>query len=765
MNRARASIVIRGAVQGVGFRPFVHRVARRLGLAGWVRNEGGRVVIEVEGPDTLVREFLGALETERPPEAVVHGSEVRFLEPREEEGFAIRESASGDGPVEALLPDRTPCGDCVRDLFDPANRRHRYPFTHCASCGPRYSLIESVPWDRERTAMKRFRLCPACEAEYDDPEDRRFHAQTHACPACGPKLALLDHEGRQVAVAAEALARAEAVLRRGGILALKATGGFQLLVDSRDEEAVRRLRERKAREAKPFAVMARDLQAVRDLCRIGAKEEALLVSPAAPIVLLEKGGESGRLARAVAPDNPRLGVMLPSTPLHHLLLDGLEFPVVATSGNRSGEPLCIDDDEAVDRLGGIADAFLTHDRPIVRPVDDSVVQVVAGGSQVLRRARGFAPLPLRLAEALPVPVFAAGAHLKNAVALGSGDRVFLSQHLGDLDTGEARKRHRRTGEDLVELTGIEPGLRVRDAHPDFAAAAGARAVLVQHHVAHVAACMGEHGLRAPVLGIAWDGSGHGTDHTVWGGEFFRVEEGLVKRVAHLRTFPLPGGEAAVREPRRSALGCGFAIRGGDLFEQDGNPFLLPFGEGELRLLRQALERGIHAPATSSAGRLFDAVASLLNLRQVAEFEGQAAMDVEFAARDVEGEPYPFVLGGSGPAVIDWAPLMDAILDDLASGTARGDIAARFHESLVGMAMAVALREGVEDVVVTGGVFQNRRLTEVLVGRLRAGGFRPHWHRQVPPNDGGIAFGQVVAANWTLDESSGVVHGETVTRDR
>lgn len=758
---ARAGIVVQGAVQGVGFRPFVHRLAVELGLAGWVRNEGGRVVIEVEGAQGAIDSFASRLTSDRPPEAVVHETRVRFLETTSESGFTILESADGGSDsVHALLPDLAVCGDCVREILDPRGRRFGYPFTHCARCGPRYTLVDALPWDRERTAMKGFPMCAACEAEFRDPQDRRFHAQTLACPECGPRLGFLDAEGRRLAEADEALVRAVEALRRGEIVAVKATGGFQLLVDAENDEAVRRLRKRKAREAKPLAVLVRDLATVQSLCRVAAEEEALLVSLAAPMVLLDRSAGPGSVAPSVAPGNPRLGVMLPSTPLHHLLAMRFGSPLVATSGNRSGEPLCIGNGEAMDRLAGIADGFLVHDRPILRPVDDSVVQVVEGGVQVLRRTRGYAPLTLRLKKKLPVPMIAAGAFLKNTVALGMGDRVFLSQHLGDLDTVEARELHERTALDLAALTGVEPELRIRDAHPDFHAGdGGPMQVSIQHHLAHVAACMAENELEAPVLGIVWDGMGFGMDGTLWGGEFLRVEEGAVARVAHLRTFPLPGGDAAAREPRRSALGCGFEMLGDAVFSQSGNPFLRRFDERELRVLRQALELGIHSPASSSMGRLFDAVASLLNLRQVTDFEGQAAMDVEFAAQGIGGDAYAFRISDDEPAIIDWSPMIRAILVDLQNGVEVRKTAACFHETIVEVAVTVALRAGVEDVALTGGCFQNRRLTERLAIRLREEGFRPHWHREVPANDGGLALGQVIAASWKLDGEASIGHDE------
>jgi hydrogenase maturation protein HypF len=738
----RAKVDIGGAVQGVGFRPFVYRLATALKLGGVVRNSSRGVTLEVEGGRAAIEEFLLRLEREKPDRAVIHSLEFRFLDPAGYLDFQIGESEEEGGKTAVILPDLATCGECLRELRDPENRRSGYPFTNCQHCGPRYSIVESMPYDRPNTAMRHFAMCAACAREYGDPRDRRFHAQPIACPECGPQLALWDEAGRAIAGRAEALAGAVAALRAGRIVALKGIGGFQLLVDARDEAAVRRLRERKQREEKPLAVMAPSLEAVRAIARVGLLEQRLLRSPEAPIVLLERAPGDTTIAPSVAPGNPHLGIMLPYSPLHHLLMDGCGFPLVATSGNRSEEPICIEEREALSRLAGIADGFLVHDRPIVRRVDDSVARVLLGGEQVLRRARGYAPLPMRVRDDLPI-LLAVGAHLKNAVALSIGRDVFVSQHIGDLDSPSARDSLAGVIGDVLQLYDVQPAAVACDLHPDYHSTRYARqlgrpTIPIQHHHAHVWAAMAENELEGPVLGVAWDGTGYGPDETVWGGEFFRVEGVAAERVAHFRTFRLPGGEAAVREPRRAAVGLLYEWMGERVFEWRELPPWRSFSDSEIRLVRQALQRGVNAPRTSSAGRLFDAVASLLEVRQRTGFEGQAAMELEFAVRPGVGEAYPIEAG----PVVDWAPTLAALLEDRESV---GVAAARFHNALVEAMVQVARRVGEPRVVLTGGCFQNRYLTERAVRRLREEGFRPYWHQRVPPNDGGIALGQVMAA--------------------
>ncbi len=765
---ARLRVTIRGAVQGVGFRPFVYRLATELGLAGWVNNSPQGVGVEVEGPRASAEEFLLRLETEKPPHSSIQSLEATWLDAAGHRGFEIRAS-DGDGERTALvLPDIATCPDCRREIFDPANRRYRYPFTNCTHCGPRFSITEALPYDRANTAMKAFTMCAQCRAEYDDPRDRRFHAQPNACPACGPHLELWDADGRRLETRDAALRAAAEALRRGAIVAVKGLGGFHLMVAAHDERAVRRLRERKQREEKPFALMLPSLRSVREHCEVSVLEERLLRSPEAPIVLLGKiVNRHSQIVDSVATGNPCLGVMLPYTPLHHLLLAELALPVVATSGNRSDEPICTDEREALERLAGVADVFLVHNRPIVRHVDDSIVRVVAGRELVLRRARGFAPLPVTLkSETRNLKseiVLAVGAHLKNSVALSVGNQVFVSQHIGDLETAPALAAFHRVADDLPRLYEARPQIIAADAHPDYlstrfarqrvAQSPGARLVTVQHHYAHVLSCMAENELEPPVLGVAWDGTGYGLDGTIWGGEFLRVTPDGFERVAHLRPFRLPGGEQAMREPRRAALGLLYECFGEAAFALTRLPTLAAFSAAELRTLRQMLARTVNAPLTSSVGRLFDAVASLLGLRQVAGFEGQAAMDVEFVAdTDAAGEPYELDLSDG---VLDWTPMMHDLLHDIDEHLPPATLAAKFHHALVEGIVAVARAVGEERVALAGGCFQNRYLTERAVQRLREGGFRPYWHQRVPPNDGGIALGQVLAGSraLALEESS------------
>ena len=571
---ARARIVVRGAVQGVGFRPFVYRLAAELQLNGWVSNTGQGVFIEVEGDRASVQRFLFRLEKEKPPRASIHSLESSFLDPVGYAKFEIRESEETGGKSVVILPDIATCADCVREIFDPNDRRFGYPFTNCTNCGPRFSIIESLPYDRANTSMKRFIMCAECDREYHDPLDRRFHAQPNACPRCGPQIELWDKSGSVIARSGDALLKAAEIIRTGNILALKGIGGFQLLVDARNDQAVTSLRERKHREEKPFAVMYPAIEAVREICEILELEERLLRSAESPIVLLHR---HSAMFPFVAPGNPNLGVMLPYTPLHHLLMRELDFPVVATSGNLSDEPICIDEREALSRLGGIADFFLTHDRPIVRHMDDSIVCIMGGRELVLRRARGYAPLPINLKSEVGSQrseiILAVGAHLKNTVALKMGTNVFVSQHIGDLETKEAYSAFCAVAEDLPRLYEVKPDLIACDMHPDYlstkyAAQLPSPAAGVQHHWAHVASCMAENELEPPALGVAWDGTGYGTDGTIWGGEFLLANITSFTRVAQLRQFRLPGGDAAIKQPRRSCLGLLHEIFRDELWKRD-----------------------------------------------------------------------------------------------------------------------------------------------------------------------------------------------------
>ena len=788
---SRLKIALRGAVQGVGFRPFVFRLAEELKLAGWVNNSPQGVFIEVEGTRAVLEKFLFRLEAEKPPRSYIQSLESSWLDAVGYSKFEIRASETGGGKNALVLPDIATCPNCRREIFDPANRRFRYPFTNCTHCGPRFSIIEALPYDRANTAMHGFKMCPQCQAEYENPRDRRFHAQPNACPVCGPRLEFWNTTGKNIFAGDEALLAAAQAVRSGKIIAVKGIGGFHLLADARNEKVIQLLRERKHREEKPFAVMFPTLASIPAACEVSPVEERLLRSPEAPIVLLRKtGNRQPAIGNAVAPGNPNLGVMLPSNPLHYLLMAELDFPVIATSGNLSDEPICTDEHEALDRLRGIADAFLVHNRPIVRHMDDSIVRVMLGREMVLRRARGYAPLPIHLKPKVQSSkskvVLAVGAHLKNTVALAVGENVFISQHIGDLETEPANEAFRRVAGDLSKLYDAPPQIIAADLHPDYLStkyalerripsrqestntnsqhaenALGAPEIIqVQHHVAHVLSCIAENEAPLPAIGVAWDGTGYGTDGTIWGGEFFIVTETGVERVAHLRPFRLPGGDAAVKEPRRVALGLLFELHGEAIFQQKDLPVVAAFSAGELATSKTMLQRGLNSPVTTSIGRLFDAVASLAGLRQRMRFEGQAAMELEFALDRIATEnaySLPIVVcDAAHPAesaarnppptmILDWAPMIEALLSDVQNGVAVGIISAKFHHALAEAVVSVAKRVGVMRVALSGGCFQNRYLTARVVTRLREENFSPYWHQRVPTNDGGIALGQVMAA--------------------
>jgi len=740
-------VAIRGAVQGVGFRPFVYRLARELGLVGWVNNSAAGVFVEAEGPAALVRAFVRRLETDKPKIAFIQSFEATFLDPIGFASFEIRESSGGEKRA-LVMPDLATCPLCISEIFDPSNRRYQYPFTNCTNCGPRFSIIAALPYDRQATTMRGFTMCAACAREYHNPADRRFHAQPNACPVCGPRLALWNRDGVEVARDHAALLATADALRAGQIAAVKGLGGFHLMVDARNESAVRTLRERKQREEKPFALMAPSFEHALRICSVSEVEQRLLRSPECPIVLLSRLPGNTGIAPAVAPGNPTLGVMLPGTPLHHLLLRELGFPVVATSGNLSEEPICTDEHEALTRLRDIADVFMVHDRPILRHVDDSIVREVCGRELVLRRARGFAPLPIQVDGELS-PVLAVGGHQKNTVAAALGSQIFISQHIGDLETEGSHQAFQSVIAAFRSLYDFTPEAIACDLHPDYlstqyAERTGLPLRKVQHHHAHILSCVAENQLRPPVLGIAWDGSGMGSDGSVWGGEFLRVTGQGFRRVAHLRPFLLPGNAKAAREPRRVGLAILYEIFGDKTFDLDV-PSVRAFSSAELAALRTMLARRLHTPVTTSAGRLFDAIASLLDLRQVASFEGQAAMELEFAlAGTKEHNSYPYVVRDQeGSFCLDWEPAVRAVLDEAA--TDRAGASARFHNTLVEMSVDVARRIGERNVVLSGGCFQNRYLTERMVSRLLGAGYRPYWHQHVPPNDGGIALGQIMAA--------------------
>lgn len=762
----RLRITVEGTVQGVGFRPFVFRVAQQLGVAGWVTNIAHGALLEVEGAVAAVEIFLERLQKEKPATAKVDRLTVEPASSTGEIGFGIRASDDVGGRRMTVPPDLSICADCLGELSDPMDRRFRYPFLTCTQCGPRFSLITGIPYDRVNTTMSRFPLCRDCRTEYEDHSNRRFHAETIACPTCGPHLCLWDANGDVIAQREDAMSQACVLIRGGSIVAVKGIGGFQLWVDACSESAVQRLRLRKVRPEKPFAVLFPSLSAVRQACILSQYEERLLHGSEAPIVLVPQRNGSG-LASSVSPDNPHIGAMLPYSPLHHLLMRELRGPVVATSGNRSDEPIVIDEQEALVRLAGIADAFLVHDRTIARPVDDSVVRVVEGERLIFRRARGYVPrsisvqMPVTNGSTM-VPTLAVGGHLKNTIALTSGDQVLLSQHLGDLSTLEAFEAFRRAVDDVQRLLDVKPQLVACDLHPDYRSTMFAQEfaerhavplVRVQHHHAHVAACMAEHRLGGEVLGVAWDGAGYGSDGTIWGGEFLIAEYRGFRRFAHLRPFRLPGGEAAMRNPWR----CGFAVLWETYAEEEAfKEFAGQQGEKwETDTLAVLLQTGSASPRTTSMGRLFDAVSSLAGLCNEASYEGQAAMALEFAAERYEhhapgGESgYRFALAGGedheAEWVADWRPLIESLITERHEGSSPERIAFRFHLALADLIGQIAERAALPRVALTGGCFQNAVLLRLSCRRLEKAGFTVYAPRQVPPNDGGLSLGQVVVA--------------------
>ncbi|MFD3441205.1 carbamoyltransferase HypF [Streptomyces sp. NPDC058685] len=777
-SRERRQVTVRGVVQGVGFRPFVYTLADELGLTGWVTNNADGVVAEVEGPGRAVADFCTRIAAEPPPLAVVESVEHRAVPPQSgDHGFTIRPSAGGPGRT-LVSPDTATCDDCLRELADPADRRHRHPFITCTHCGPRFTVVTSLPYDRDRTTMAAFPMCAGCRREYTAPGDRRFHAQPIACPSCGPRLTLrrgsADTAPRRDAAA---LAEARSLLAQGAVLAVKGLGGYHLACDASDPTAVRTLRKRKNRGDKPFAVLADSLETVERLAEVSVEERELLLGPRKPVVLLRRHRTepAADVAPGVAPGSPDLGVMLPYTPLHRLLLGLPGDPpgpdvLVMTSGNRAGEPIATDDTEALTRLDGLADAWLMHDRPIHVPCDDSVVRICAGAELPVRRSRGYAPFPV----ALPVPVvpaLAVGGDLKNTFCAGDDRYAWMSAHVGDMDDLATLTAFERATAHLTDLTSVTPRMLIADRHPGYRSTHWARRAAetsglplrqVQHHHAHVASAMAEHGLdgTAPVIGIAFDGTGYGDDGTVWGGEVLIADYDGYRRFAHLAPVPLPGGDAAVRNPYRMALSH---LRAAGLPWSDDLPCTAVATPGERRLLERQLERDLACVPTSSMGRLFDAVSSLAGVCHRVEYEAQAAMELENAALsdvtgsvgdDARNDAYRFILGAEtedpeAPLIADPAPVLAAAVADIRAGAHAGPVARRFHQGVIALVQEVCEvarhRTGIETVALSGGVFCNALLTQGCCDVLEGDGFTVLRHRRVPPNDGGLALGQLIVA--------------------
>lgn len=771
----RKRIHVRGIVQGVGFRPFVYRLATRLRVAGYVCNTPDGVLIEVEGPVSAVGVFLQDLTQGPPPGAEISNLTSLDIDLRGEEEFLIRASVERDFDTVLVSPDIATCKDCRQEFADPGNRRFGYPFTNCTHCGPRYSIIEDVPYDRVTTTMREFQMCARCQTEYDDPTNRRFHAQPNACPECGPKVLLSDSKG--IAIGANqggdgktsgdlhAIRQVRRLLKEGKIVAIKGLGGFHLACDAENDGAVQRLRDRKRRSDKPFALMAADVSAILKFCRVSDEECKVLQSVRRPIVILERRGGS-HISPAVAPGNHTFGVMLPYTPLHSLLFgENLDTPpvftaLVMTSGNLSEEPIVISDDEAISRLGSVADAFLLHNRRIHMRVDDSVVRVSGGKERVLRRSRGYAPSVIDLGQSF-AQVLACGAELKNTFCVTRGRYAFLSQHIGDLENYETLEFFEETLTNFKKLFRICPNVIAYDLHPGYISTqyaleqGGSRRIGVQHHHAHVASCMAENGLKEKVIGVAFDGTGYGTDGNIWGGEFLVADIAGFERRAQLRYIPLAGGDTAIRQPWRSALSYLRETYGNEL--PDGLAIWGAVAERDSGLVWKMLEQHINTVETSSCGRLFDAISSILGLRHEINFEAQGAIELEMAARQGTGGVYPFQVEYSDPWQIDVRPMIESIVSEIRQRIDVGEIAARFHNTVAEIIAQVCWklreREKLNTVCLTGGTFQNMFLLERTVADLCENGFNVCFHAKVPPNDGGIALGQAVVANAMIQKEN------------
>lgn len=744
-------------MQGVGFRPFIFRLAQELDIKGFIKNNSIGVLIEGEAEKPVLDNFIERILSEKPNLAFIASCEYSFHDLVGYNEFEILNSESSKTVSAFILPDIAVCPDCLKEMNDPKDRRYLYPFINCTNCGPRFSIIEALPYDRINTSMSVFEMCPECRAEYENPANRRYHAQPIACPACGPKLEFWFANGKKISEEVNSVYGAASAINNGMIVALKGIGGFQLICDATNSESVENLRVRKRRIDKPFAVMCPDLESVEEICNVDAFERRLLLSPESPIVLLKrKRQDISDISYFVAPGNPYLGVMLPYSPLHHLIMKIFKKPIVATSGNLSEEPICIGEYEALERLSGIADYFLVHNRRIVRHVDDSVVRAIKGRTMVMRRARGYAPLPVEIKErkASEKTIISLGGHLKNTIAMKVGSNVFVSQHIGDLETHESLLAFEKVTQDFQNLYQSDAVLFLCDMHPDYnstkyARNSGIDSKAIQHHVAHVASCRAENNVEGKALAISWDGTGFGTDGSIWGGEFFLTYDNSCTHVGSIRQFPLPGGELAIKEPRRSALGLLYEIFGNEIFES--RKFFIEnyFSEQELQVLKGMLNSRLNCPMTSSVGRLFDAVSSLLDIMQKINFEGQAAMALEFAADPLKVGYYKFIIDIGTFLTVDWQPIIETIIEEKRKGMNISIIAAKFHNTLVRIIEYFAEYFSEDKIVLSGGCFQNAFLLEKVINKLESQGYTVYRHQRVPTNDGGISLGQIAAANWSF----------------
>ena len=762
-----ASISVRGIVQGVGFRPFIYGLAVKHNLKGWVYNTSEDVKIEIEGKAESIRQFERELRTQAPPLAHIETVDIEYNPPRQYKEFKIRNSQAQEGRYQLISPDIATCQACLDEVLDPEDRRFRYPFTNCTNCGPRFTIIEGMPYDRPKTTMRSFQMCSQCQAEYDNPLDRRFHAQPNACPICGPQVELVDNHGNLIAEL-NPITAASQFLKKGKILAIKGLGGFLLACDATNDTVVKKLRQKKKRSSKPFAVMVTDIDQAKKHCYVSPEEEESLTSPQSPIVLMEWREESS-VSPEVAPNLRFLGVMLPYTPLHHILLRDTGLPLVMTSGNLSEEPIARDNDEALMRLSGIADYFLVHNRDIYSRYDDSVSMIEKGASQLVRRARSYAPYPIRLPfEAKQV--LGCGAEEKNTFCLTKDNYAFLSQHIGDMENVETLEHFNDTISLYKRLFRVEPEIVAHDLHPDYLATKyardlgefGMKLVPVQHHHAHIASCMADNGLESPVIGVAFDGTGIGSDGNIWGGEFLIADYRNDKRVGHLEYLPLPGGAVAIKRPYRTTIGYILTLLGENALNRD-LPVMRETDDMEIEVIKRQVERRINTPLTSSMGRLFDSISALLGIRGEINYEGQAAVELEMAAYSsviarsgsdeailVKGS-YPYrIVEEEGVGVVHLRDLFVAVMEDFKQDVSRGSISVKFHNTIARMidemCRLTADKTGITQVALSGGVFQNRLLLKKTTNLLESSGFKVFTHRQVPCNDGGISLGQAVIAN-------------------
>jgi hydrogenase maturation protein HypF len=758
-----ARFSVRGIVQGVGFRPFVYGLATKYNLKGWVCNTSEDVEIEVEGETEAIKQFHLELEAAAPPRAHIEDITISYHSPVGYKNFEIRHSVAAEGKYQLISPDIATCQACLSEILNPGDRRYRYPFTNCTNCGPRFTIIEDMPYDRPKTTMRYFQMCPKCQAEYDDPLDRRFHAQPNACPKCGPRVELVDAQGN-IAASSDPVASASHFLKEGKIVAIRGLGGFLLACDATSQNVVRTLRERKRRPSKPFAIMVTNMQEVKKHCYVSPEEEKLLTSPQSPIVLT-KWKEDSSVSREVAPNLQYLGVMLPYTPLHHILLRDTQLPLVMTSGNLSEEPIAKDNDEALKRLSGIADYFLIHNRDIYSRYDDSVAMVERGASQLVRRARSYAPYPIHLPFKAK-QVLGCGGEMKNSFCLTRDNYAFLSQHIGDMENMETLEHFVNTISLYKRLFRIEPEIIAHDLHPDYLSTkyaqelgeSGIKLIPVQHHHAHIASCMVDNGVESPVIGVAFDGTGMGADGHIWGGEFLVADYRNFSRVGHLEYLPLPGGDAAIKRPYRIAIGYILNLLGENVLNQE-LAFMKEVSRIETEIIQHQIERELNSPLTSSMGRLFDAVSALIGIRGEIDYEGQAAVELEMAAYkenytdDKQSYPYQ-IIEDEELKIVKLGDLLSAILEDLKLGMPKGEISVKFHNAVAQMAnemcQLIATETGIKQIALSGGVFQNRLLLKKTVNLLEKGGFQVFTHKQAPCNDGGISLGQAVIANFATN---------------